>query len=854
MGSRVLISAVLMLVVSFACAGPAGADEGKIIDYPSGAAYLPQTPSVTGGAAGAFANPAAWSTNDRAELAFWWNDASVRGGTLDNWGISTGRHLGFAVQRSVLGTRAENSSLYDYQVGLAGGNRALHAGLAYRWATGATEAVGRENAWVAGLIGRPGKWASVGLSGAFATGSDARLGVVDVGLRPFSAPWLTLFADYALRESNRLDEGHWGAGVEIRPIRGIHLGVKVRDAEGSDDFGYSLNLGLTLDGSGFHVLPSYNQDGDRREESGALRPTTYLVRLNPPFRGLPLQDFARRATRSNRYLELDLHDKHLDYQKARYFDHRRIAWIDLAHELDRIRDDRSVRGVAINLSGFSARMSLAWEFREKLRELQRAEKEIIIQIEESRFGGFYLASVADHLVIDPEGEILIPGMVAHRTYMKGLLDKLGIGFDEWRFMKYKSAYEGFSREDMSEADREQIGRALDVVYARIRDDVSESRGWGPGHFDGVVENHLLLTAEQAVESDAVDRIGRWHELADWLKEERNGATLEKPCYADLGRAYHDERWGRPPEISVVYALGPCAMHEGIRGRATSEHLRKMAKKDGVAGVVLRADSPGGSPLPSDLVAEGMKLVQEADRPVVVSQGNVAGSGGYWISMPGTRILTTPLTVTGSIGVIGGWAWDTGLGEKTGFSADGVKRGTHSDLFGGIRFPLLGRLATRNLDASERAMVRELILGLYDDFVAEVAELRHLEVEHVREIAQGRIWMGPDAIDLGLCDEIGTLPDAIAETKRLAGIDAEEEVILTEFPPRVPFQFPSFGPQIPGLSALVRIFGGWPMTEDAVSAEEASDYSTFYVREIARSKGDPLLLVPEALPDGWYEAP
>ena len=222
-------------------------------------------------------------------------------------------------------------------------------------------------------------------------------------------------------------------------------------------------------------------------------------------------------------------------------------------------------------------------------------------------------------------------------------------------------------------------------------------------------------------------------------------------------------------------------------------------------------------------------------------------------MPGTRILTTPLTVTGSIGVIGGWFYDTGLGDKTGFSSDGVKRGSHSDLFSGTRFPLLGVLPTRNLDESERSMIQGLILGLYDDFVAKVAEARSMREADVRKVAEGRIWMGQDAIDIGLCDEIGTLPDAIAEAKTLAGLDADEEVILVEFPPRQTFLFPSLMPALPGLSMASRALGGWLMGDDALPSFEEDDYTMLYMKAIAESKGRPLLLVPpEDLPDGWCE--
>jgi len=222
-------------------------------------------------------------------------------------------------------------------------------------------------------------------------------------------------------------------------------------------------------------------------------------------------------------------------------------------------------------------------------------------------------------------------------------------------------------------------------------------------------------------------------------------------------------------------------------------------------------------------------------------------------MPGTRILTTPLTITGSIGVIGGWFYDDGISEKTGFTADGVKRGSHSDLFSGISFPLIGRIPRRNLDAGEREMVKGLILDLYDGFVADVAAARDMSVTDVREVAQGRIWMGQDAVDIGLCDAIGTLPGAVAQAKELAGLDPDEEVILAEFPPRPTFLFPSLMPAMPGLSVVSRALAGWLTKDDPSAALETDDYAALYMRAIAEAEGEPLLMVPpEALPDGWYE--
>lgn len=311
---------------------------------------------------------------------------------------------------------------------------------------------------------------------------------------------------------------------------------------------------------------------------------------------------------------------------------------------------------------------------------------------------------------------------------------------------------------------------------------------------------------------------------------------------------------------MVYAVGECAMDSGIRGRATSAHLRRLARDHDVKAVVLRADSPGGDPLPSDLVAEAVAKLVAAGKPVVISQGDVAASGGYWISLGGSRLLTTPLTVTGSIGVIAGWFWDDGLGDKLGMRADGVQRGAHADLFTGLRPPLLGlSIPTRPLDDGELALVKDYILGMYDQFAGKVAAARGLPEARVRELGGGRVWMGDDAIARGLCDAQGGLSDAIALARELAGIRAGDEVTLREFPPRRLVELPKLGPALPGLSAgvarLARLLGGGEATaatDAGVTAAAAPPGpADLYIQGIAAQPGRPLLLTqPDGLPDPW----
>lgn len=843
---------MVLLLLLVPVAGAFANENGRLPDYHTGSDQVPQTPSVSGGAVGAFANPASWATTDRGEMAFWWNDASLREGNLDNYGFSLGRGLGFALQRHQMGAPGESFGVFDYQLGFASGNRAGHFGMAYQWSGGDDERIGREKIVKIGSISRPSRYVSYGMAGHFSTESPERLGVFDFGVRPIlGKPLLTLFSDYSVRNGEKIDEGRWGAGFELRPYRGIHLGMKFREAMGADDYAYSLNFGITLDGSGFHVLPSYDEEGERRTDAG-LRPTTYLVRMDPPHQGLPVANWIRKATEKNRYVEMDLRDRALVYQTARWFDDGRIAWLDLARDLENIRDDVAVRGVAINLAGFRGSPVMLWEFREKLRELQSAGKEVIVHMERGQMALYYLASVADDISMDPQGDLLLAGLALQRTYMKSALDKIGLGFHEFRYFQYKTAVNTFARNEMSEGDKEQLGRIVDVIYETWREGICEGRGFDNAHFDLMVEEAALVTARDAMKWKLVDRLGRWDELDKWLEEERDDARLGSLPF-DRDRQIHpDERWGRPKELAVVYAIGLCDMDSGIRGRDTSKHLRDLADRSGVAAVVLRADSPGGDPLPSDLVAAGLEKNRTEGKPVVVTQGSVAASGGYWISMPGDAIYTGPLTITGSIGVISGWVYDNGVGEKTGFRAEGPQRGSHSDLFAGVRFPVVGKIPARDVTPKEEARIRAITLELYGDFVGTVAKSRDLDSAGVHEIAQGRVWMGGDAIDRGLCDQAGSFTDAILDAKRRAGLGADEEVIITEFPERERFRIPQILPDIPGVGLLYSAWNHfWPRSAPAVLSVEP-DYAMTYLKSVLGAHGNPLTVVPpELLLEEWF---
>lgn len=855
----------LVLVLSW-LALPAVAGK-PFLDYRSESWFLPQSPSVTGSPAAGLFNPAAFALSDVAGGDFWWDDGNVRRG-LDNYGLAVGRTLNFAMNTTTFGNHAESWKIYDYQLGLAGGTRGHTFGLGYRWSRGETQRTARQQALVIGAASRRRSWLSYGMSGLIGLESGAAQYVFDLGLRPFQKDFLTLYADWAVNDDQAFfRDGSWSAGMEVRPVSGLHLGFRAREQADGSDVDYSALVGVTLGFTNFSVLPRYNNDGD-------LQRTHYLIRSNPPLPGF--SDKALSLGHKTTYYPLSLENKVLTYQKYRYLDDKRVAWLDLLPLLNAVRDDESIDIFVVNLAGFDGRPSLIWEFRQKLLQIHAAGKEVIVHTDRTNPRTYYLASAADRITMDPMGSLSIPGLALSRSYLKGTLEKLGIGFQAHRYFKYKSAVETLSRDHMSEADREQRQRITDVIYETLRDGMAAGRRLTSDRLDEITDEQGELVAGEAVAAGLVDQQLRWDALLKGLTAQR-GAHPLPGVPNHYNRRYWDRQWGQPVKIPVVYAVGACDMDTGIKGRDTSAYLRGLVQDPDVKAVVLRADSPGGDPLPSDLVAEAVRQLKAAGKPVIVSQGDVAASGGYWISMDGTRILTTPLTITGSIGVISGWVWDNGLAARAGITSDEVHRGEHADLFADVRLPLTGLgLPRRPMNESELARTETVIRGMYDQFVDGVATGRGLSHDAVHEVAQGRVWMGGDAIDHGLCDSYGSLDDALNLARQTAGVANWREVEIVEYPPRPLIQWPGFGPSVPGmfglgssLAHLVQLVagslgGGADAAPATVAGPEAvtgaaglsgmsglSGYDVDYVRCMARTRGQAALLVaPDVVPEAW----
>jgi protease-4 len=485
---------------------------------------------------------------------------------------------------------------------------------------------------------------------------------------------------------------------------------------------------------------------------------------------------------------------------------------------------------------------MQWEIREALAGLRARGKKVVVYIDYANIYEYAMASVADQLWIDPVGGLDVRGLATGRTFMRRAFDKLGLGVDEWRFFKYKSAFEGYSRDSMSPPDREQRQALIDDFYEEVARQVTSARSLSREQWDAIVNEKGVLLAGEARAAGLVDSLGSFDQAKASARRAARRAGGDASATELAGvtgdPVWGPQEWGEPPRIAVLYAIGECAMDTGIRGRKLSKEIKKAREDRSVKAVVLRADSPGGEVLPSDLVAREM-LETAKRKPVIVSQGAVAASGGYWISMFADSIVASPVTITGSIGVIAGWIWNKEFGDKIGFTFDGVKRGEHADLGLGIRLPLAGVMVPdRPPTVEERDRAERLIRDTYQDFVTKVAAGRGLDPKRVDEIGQGRVWTGSRGKEIGLVDELGGLWRTLQMAKAAARIPGKRPVEFQEGPWLGTIDLSALRPRFPTGAEVA------PLTSPLTEAEAK------LLRLMIEARGGPVLMTdPIEIEDG-----
>ena len=736
-----------------------------------------------------YENPALLTYVRQHDLEFVWTDASEKWNDFNRWGLfSASPNFGMAMVKTKIGS----ASVIDYRLSVGFGDKSAGFGLAYGFTGGDKAEFNRSNVWTLGALVRPEAHVSVGVVGNAITSWGKTEAAIDLGFRPLGNELVTLYADHSIQSGKTLREGGWSYGAALEALPGIRFTGRYFDTH-AFAFGISLSLGR----AGFSGERTFDKEGKQGFN-------TYAIRL-----GAYDRTVLSKLSKGSKYVELNLFGG-MKYQRFILFDNANT----LRGTLDAIaaaRDDETIGGIAINTSGMNINREMLWELRQRLQDFKESGKKVIVFVDRPSMEEYTFATVADRIVLDPTGMIVLPGYVMGNTYLKGTLEKLGIGFDEWRFFKYKSADEFLSREKMSDADREQKQKYIDDLYALTKQGVCNGRHLTSEQFEKIINEEVVFMPHEAVQRGLVDTLGRWDEVKAMVKEmEGKGKSMVGAGTAEKFNLPYDDRWGERPRIALIYALGVCAMDEGIKARSLVRDVEAAANDPKIKAIVLRVDSPGGDGMASDYIAEAMKRARK-NKPVIVSQGYVAGSGGYWLSMYADTIVAAPSTITGSIGVIGGWMYNKDLKEKLGFSTDHVQVGAHADLGFGFRLPFIGAgLPDRNLTEAERAVAERSIKSYYADFIGKVAEGRKSTSAKIDSIGQGRFYSGIEGKTIGLVDVLGGLDDAIRIARHRVGIGDDEDITIVELPRPGLFDLSGFIPRLLGLQQ--------PDTEDPLTGQ------------------------------------
>lgn len=457
---------------------------------------------------------------------------------------------------------------------------------------------------------------------------------------------------------------------------------------------------------------------------------------------------------------------------------KQIGLNDALKSIEKAKTDDRIKGIYLDMDGASAGTATIEELRNKLIEFKESGKFIISYATAYSQFGYYLASVADEVYVNPQGGMSWQGMCSQIMFYKNVLEKLGVEMQVFRHGQFKSAVEPYICDKMSPANRKQYSVLLNSIWGRVCQGISEARGISVEDLNMYADSLSLRKAQDAVDLKFADAIKYYDEVIDELKAKSGFDGKDKDMFIDL------EKYAKASvpnvkenksknEVAVLFAEGEIVDGNGGKGQMggdkIAEELRKIRENDDVKAVVLRVNSPGGSGLASEVMWREIQKVKQAGKPVVVSMGNLAASGGYYISCSADYIYAQPTTLTGSIGVFGMFPNLQGLvTDKIGLTIDTVCTNAHAD-FGSTMRPVT---------EMEYNYVQQSIEDFYDTFLTRVFDGRkgkgaegHVLSEKalVDSIGQGRVWAGADAIEIGLVDELGSLNDAVKKAVELANI-------------------------------------------------------------------------------------
>ncbi len=475
------------------------------------------------------------------------------------------------------------------------------------------------------------------------------------------------------------------------------------------------------------------------------------------------------VVKSNSVLELDLSTPIKDYApkednpiaEALELNEERLALNKIINAIENAKTDDKIKGISIKTTFINAGIAQTQAIRNKLEEFKESGKFIYAYNDIYTQKNYYLSSVADSLFLNPVGAIDFRGLSTEILYFKDFEDKYGIKMEVVRHGKYKSAVEPFLENKMSDANREQTTSFLKSIWSEITEDISNSRNISIEELNNIADNSNGRNAEIALKNKLIDASiyeDEYQEkLAGGSDEKVNTISIEDYINSGKGRISSTAK----DKIAVIYAQGDIVYGEGnehyIGQGIINKAIKKARKDDNVKAIVLRVNSPGGSALASELIWRELELTKK-EKPLVVSMGNLAASGGYYIACNADKIIAEPTTITGSIGVFGAIPNFSQFADNIGINAEQVSTNNSAS------YSVFEPMNQKFYDVT-----KEGVEQIYTTFVNRVSTGRNMTFEQVNEIAQGRVWTGKEAIEKGLVDQLGGLEDAIKVAAELAEV-------------------------------------------------------------------------------------
>ncbi len=451
-----------------------------------------------------------------------------------------------------------------------------------------------------------------------------------------------------------------------------------------------------------------------------------------------------------------------------------VTLLSYINAIDAAAEDKTIGMIYMTPENISAGVSQVEEIRAALERFRKSGKPVIAYCENFSNMSYYLASVADKIILDPASESMITGVGSQMIFLKDLLDALGVDVQLIRHGKYKSAGEMFVRNSASPENRLQNEALLNSIWNTISGQIAASRGVSQKEFNEWVENLEMCHPEEYKAKGLIDEIWYKDQVDKYLCQQNGAGRIQEVGFVKINKyATKIKKGSRKNRIAVVYADGEIVnsgSDADIVGSKLAATIRKVREDKKVKAVVFRVNSPGGSAQASEAIRHELELLR-AVKPVIASYGDYAASGGYWISAQSDYIFSDESTITGSIGVFGmiPSAGDA-IRKNLKVNIESVGTSSHSDMMSGLR----------QLDDSEVAYVQKQIERIYDDFTGLVSKGRGISKDSVDAIGQGRVWSGADALKIGLVDSLGGLYDAINYAAAKVGL-SKADYQLSRYP-------------------------------------------------------------------------